>query len=89
MITIQLDEETLTTLIFAAAQSSCCFDRNVLKDNQMWHLYCCDYNEPIYEVAKQINLTEIQDDDNRAYLQDIKDRVKEYYSEEQGNEKQN
>lgn len=46
MITITLDEELLTALVFAAAQSSCVFNRNTLQENQLWHLHCCDYNEP-------------------------------------------
>ncbi|HER3762576.1 TPA: hypothetical protein VKG55_001398, partial [Streptococcus pyogenes] len=49
-ITITLEEDMLVNLIFAAAQSSCGFDRNIIKENQMWHLHCCDYNQPIYEV---------------------------------------
>ncbi len=34
MITIQLDEELLTALVFAAAQSSCGFNQNILQENQ-------------------------------------------------------
>ncbi|HFR3750158.1 hypothetical protein ACTGXK_08090 [Streptococcus suis] len=89
MITIQLDEELLTALVFAAAQSSCGFNRNTLQENQLWHLHCCDYNEPVYEVAKQINFDDIQDESYRAYFQEVKAKGDEYYSEEEENEKQN
>ena len=37
-ITITLENSELIKLIFAAAQSSCAFDRNSLKERQMWHL---------------------------------------------------
>ncbi|HEP1845042.1 TPA: hypothetical protein VCA72_002237 [Streptococcus suis] len=82
MITIQLDEELLTALVFAAAQSSCSFNRNVLQENQLWQFHCCDYNEPVYEVAKQINLDDIQDESYRAYFQEVKAKGDKYYSEE-------
>lgn len=72
MITITLDEELLTALVFAAAQSSCGFNRNTLQENQLWHLHCCDYNEPVYEVAKQINL----DGHSRRKLQSLFSRSK-------------
>lgn len=80
MVTIQLDEETLTTFIFAAAQSSCAFDRNAIKENQMWQLDCCDYNEPIYKVIKQINLDEIQDEDSKGYLKEVEAKAEEFYN---------
>lgn len=79
MITIQLDEELLTVLVFAAAQSSCGFNRNTLRENQLWHLDCCDYNEPVYEVAKQINLDDIQDESYRAYFQEVKAKGDKFY----------
>ncbi|WP_029185822.1 hypothetical protein [Streptococcus suis] len=81
MITITLDEELLTALVFAAAQSSCAFDRNALKENQLWHLHCCDYNEPVHEVAKQIDLDDIQDESYRAYFQEVKAKGDKFYSE--------
>ncbi|WP_449454424.1 hypothetical protein [Streptococcus suis] len=89
MITIQLDEELLTALVFAAAQSSCGFNRNTLRENQLWHLHCCDYNEPVYEVAQQINLDDIQDESYRAYFQEVKAKGDKYYSEVEEDEKQN
>lgn len=89
MITIKLDEEMLIALIFAAAQSSCGFNRNTLRENQLWHLHCCDYNEPVYEVAKQINLNVIQDENYRAYFQEVKAKGEKYYSEEEKHEQKN
>ncbi|CYU52312.1 TPA: hypothetical protein U1628_000217 [Streptococcus suis] len=81
MITITLDEELLTALVFAAAQSSCVFDRNALEENQLWLLHCCDYNEPVYEVAKQINIDDIQDESYRSYFYEVKAKGDKYYSE--------
>ncbi|HEM3628883.1 TPA: hypothetical protein U1C31_001146 [Streptococcus suis] len=88
MVTIQLDEELLTALVFAAAQSSCGFNQNILQENQLWHLHCCDYNEPVYEVAKQINIDDIEDESYRAYFQEVKAKGDKYYSEVEENEKQ-
>ncbi|HEK9983377.1 TPA: hypothetical protein TT553_000194 [Streptococcus equi subsp. zooepidemicus] len=78
-ITITLEEDILVNLIFAAAQSSCGFDRNIIKENQMWHLDCCDYNQPIYEVLKQINLDDIQESYNKDYLKEVIEKGGEFF----------
>ena len=78
-ITITLENSELIKLIFAAAQSSCAFDRNSLKERQMWHLHCCDYNHPINEVLKQINLDDIEDPDDKEYLKKAIEKGKELF----------
>lgn len=78
-ITITLEDNELTELIFAAAQSSCAFDRNSLKERQMWHLHCCDYNHSINEVLKQINLDDIEDLDYKEYLETAIEKGKELF----------
>ena len=79
-ITITFEDDVLTELIFAAAQSFCGFNRNCLKERQMWHLHCCDYNQPINEVLKQINLDDIEDIDYKEYLKEAIEKGKEYYN---------
>ncbi|VGS13645.1 hypothetical protein [Streptococcus pyogenes] len=45
----------------------------------MWHLDCCDYNQPIYEVLKQINIDDIQDSYNKDYLKEVIEKGKEFF----------
>lgn len=82
--TIHLDEENLIALIYAAAQGSCGFDKQQLPYEHLEHLHCCDYNEPIYEVLKQIDLAKIEEDTNKTYLQKLLAKGKELYDDEGG-----
>lgn len=69
-VSLTLSEEDLISIIFAAAQSSCAFDQKQIEHN-LWHLHCCDYNEPLYKAVKQIDLESIKDTDTKDFLEKL------------------
>lgn len=82
IMTITLEESDLIALLHATAHRSCGYDKNTIENN-LWHLHCCDYNEPIYKVVKQIDLSEVADDDHKEWVKRILGASKEYYEVEE------
>lgn len=73
-ITIELTEDDLIALLHGCAQSSCAFNRNHVQDD-MWHLHCCEYNEPIKRTIKQIDSVPFEDNEHRTYIERLKKEV--------------
>ena len=70
-ITITLNEYDLIALLYAAAQQSCGFGRHAI-EKTLPEFDCCEYNEPIYELVKQIRPWDFEDVDYMFYMEEIK-----------------
>ncbi|WP_373792227.1 hypothetical protein [Jeotgalibaca porci] len=79
-ITITLVEYDLIALLHAAAQQSCGYGSNAI-EKTLPEFHCCDYNEPIYELVKQIRLLDLEDTDYMAYVEEVKAVAQEDFKE--------
>ncbi len=70
-ITITLDEYDLIALIHAAAQQSCGYGSNAI-EKTLPEFDCCEYNEPIYKLVKQIRPWDFGDVDYMFYVEEVK-----------------
>ncbi len=70
-ITITLDEYDLIALIHAAAQQSCGYNNHHI-EKELPEFHCCEYNEPIYELVKQIRPLDLEVTDYMAYVEEVK-----------------
>lgn len=90
-ITIELEEDEIVGLIHGCAQSSCAFNRNHVEEN-LWHLHCCDYNEPIKRTIKQIDSASFEYNENRMYIErlqketDLMEHLEKAYLEDLTND---
>lgn len=81
MITLQLTEEELITLLFAASQQSCAFDRRYV-EHDLWHLQCCDYNEPLFNLAQKIDTNALTDNDHKTFIENLLKVGNTYFKED-------
>ena len=79
-ITITLDEYDLIALLYAAAQQSCGFGSHAIVKN-LPEFHCCDYNEPIYELVKQIRPWDFEDVDYMFYVEEVKEVAQRDFEE--------
>lgn len=70
-ITITLDEYDLIALLYAAAQQSCGYNNHHI-EKELPEFHCCEYNEPIYELVKQIRPWDFEDVDYMFYVEEVK-----------------
>ena len=70
-ITITLDEHDLIALLYAAAQQSCGYGSHAI-EKTLPEFDCCEYNEPIYDLVKQIRPLDLEDADYMAYAEEVK-----------------
>lgn len=73
-ITIELAEDDLIALLHGCAQSSCGYNRDHVEDD-MWHLHCCEYNEPIKRTVKQIDSAKLKDKENKKYIEKLQNEA--------------
>lgn len=69
-IKIELSEDELVAIMVAVSQASCGYDK-VVEEHQLWEYHCCDYNDPISRIAKQIKEVNIKDERYDSFIKDI------------------
>lgn len=79
-ITITLDEYDLIALFHAACQESCGYNNHHI-EKQLPEFHCCDYNESIYELVKQIRPLDLEDTDYMAYVEEVKAAAQKDFKE--------
>lgn len=70
-ITITLDEYELIAILYAVCQESCGYNNHHI-EKELPEFHCCEYNEPIYELVKQIRPLDLEDADYMAYVEEVK-----------------
>lgn len=80
-INITLDEYDLIALLHAAAQQSCGYDRHAI-DTSLPEFHCCDYNEPIARLVKQIIPLDLEDVDYMTYVEEVKTKAQRDFEED-------
>lgn len=69
-VILRLDEEKVFELLHAVAQSSCGYDKPYdEKPIGISMLHCCDYNETVHELMDLLTDLELEDEDNKEYLE--------------------
>ena len=79
-ITITLDEYDLIALLYAAAQQSCGYGSHAI-EKTLPEFDCCEYNEPIYELVKQIRTLDLEVTDYIAYVEEVKAATQKDFKE--------
>lgn len=77
---IALDSEDLASILLTLSKASCGYC-DVPQD--MWHLHCCDYNESVYRIVKQVNLENVDEGEYREFVRTLQEKTKEDFEREE------
>lgn len=79
---IELDKRDLLALIVASTKLSCGFG-GLMGDNWIWEFHCCDYNEPVYKLAKQLKGVDFEDEEYNKFVKEVNRVGDGYYIKEE------